>query len=292
MIKAEAGPFDLALFERLNDEYRDRPLVPNPPRLANRARAKIARRRAQRFAQWIEVRDRKVLEIGAGHGHLTRALVRHAGARRAIGVDVVERPEWQRLKRGKISYKRIDLTAEPGFKDGSMDAIVSNAVLEHVREPIPMIEAIARLLRVGGEAVLTFNLQRGPKASHNYREVFFPWPHLLFSRDVCNEFFLKHHGQDRTFGWVNHLTAGQYMEAFFEAGLHVDRYERQTVPIDVPFYARFEARLGCLSRARPRDGLPDGEGAESAGGGPVATRHSGTPSDRLSCAASSRGCAR
>lgn len=236
--------YDIALFERLNAEYEDRPLVPNPPRLEDDARARVARRRAMRFSRWVDLRGKKVLEIGTGHGHLVRALVRKAGARRAIGVDVVARPEWERFTSGRITFKQADLASEPTFKDGSMDAIVSNAVLEHVHEPIPMIGAIARLLRVGGEAVLTFNLHRGPMASHNYREVFFPWPHLLFSREVCNEFFRKHHGQDRTFAWVNHLTAGQYMDAFFEAGLQVERHVRRTTPIDLPFYLRFEPRLG------------------------------------------------
>jgi SAM-dependent methyltransferase len=158
---------------------------------------------------------------------------------------VIERASWAELAGGKVSYQRVDLTREPAFDDGFADAIVSNAVLEHVREPIAMIEAVARLLRVGGEAVLIFNLHRGPKASHRYREVFFPWPHLLFSPQVCTEFYERHHGRSQTFSWVNHLTAGQYMDAFFESGLQVERYDRRTTPIDLPFYLRFEDRLGA-----------------------------------------------
>lgn len=242
---AEDARFDLALFERLNAEYEDRPLVPNPPGAGGEARSKAARRRMKMLSEWIDVGGKTVLEIGAGHGYLTRALVKRGGARGAIGVDVVERPSWAELAGRRIRYQRVDLARERGFDDGYADAIVSNAVLEHVREPIPMIGAIARLLRVGGEAVLIFNLHRGPKASHRYREIFFPWPHLLFSSDVCAEFYARHHGRSETFGWVNHLTAGQYMEAFAESGLHVERYERKTTPIDLPFYLRFEHRLGA-----------------------------------------------
>jgi SAM-dependent methyltransferase len=237
--------FDLALFERLNEEYEDRPLVPNPPAAGGDARAKAARRRIKKLSDWIDFSGKTVLEIGAGHGYLTRALVKRGGASRAVGVDVVERPSWEQLAGGKVSYRRVDLTREAAFDDGFADAIVSNAVLEHVREPIPMIQEIARLLRVGGRALLIFNLHRGPKASHRYREVFFPWPHLLFSPEVCAEFYERHHGRSQTFSWVNHLTAGQYMEAFLESGLHVERFDRRTTPIDLPFYLRFEDRLGA-----------------------------------------------
>lgn len=280
-VEPEDVPFDLALFERLNGEYEQRPLVPRPPGAGSDDRAKAARRRVKMLSEWIDLGGRTVLEIGAGHGHLTRALVKRADARRAIGVDVVERPSWEALGGGKVAYQRVDLTRERAFEDGFADAIVSNAVLEHVREPIAMIEAVARLLRVGGEAVLIFNLHRGPKASHRYREVFFPWPHLLFSPEVCTEFYERHHGRSQTFSWVNHLTAGQYMDAFFEAGLHVDRYDRRTTPIDLPFYLRFEARLGAYPaldletdflvvklrkrRRRPRPAAPLGYATRQAG---------------------------
>jgi hypothetical protein len=117
-------------------------------------------------------------------------------------------------------------------------------VLEHVHRPVNMLEAIARLLRPGGRAWLFFNLERGPTASHRYREIFFPWPHLLFDPEVGRQYYLKHHGRDYTFAWVNGMTAAEYFEAFREVGLHVDRHQRSVTEIDLDLYRRFEARLG------------------------------------------------
>lgn len=239
-----AVAYDLALFEALNDEYRSRPLVASPPRLDDRARARQARRRARKLAAGLDVAGKRVLEVGAGSGHLSRALVRDSGARSVDGVDIVAYPQWERLQGPSIRFHQVDLSREPLLPAGSIDAVVSNAALEHVRRPIAMIAEIARVLRRGGEALLTFNLHRGPKASHRYREVTFPWPHLLFDPEVCRAFYERRHGVATTFAWVNTLTAAEYMEAFFEVGLSVERVERRSTPIDISFYLRFEERLG------------------------------------------------
>jgi ubiquinone/menaquinone biosynthesis C-methylase UbiE len=73
-----------------------------------------------------------------------------------------------------VRYDRVDLAREQPFPDSSFDLVISNAVLEHVDRPLRMLESISRLLSPTGEAWLKFDLHRGPKASHRYREVFFP----------------------------------------------------------------------------------------------------------------------
>ncbi len=44
---------------------------------------------------------------------------------------------------------------DPPLPDAAFDAVVSNQVLEHVREPWVMVEQIARLLKPGGQCVIT-----------------------------------------------------------------------------------------------------------------------------------------
>jgi ubiquinone/menaquinone biosynthesis C-methylase UbiE len=236
--------YDLALFERLNEEYRDRPLAPKPPAVDPKGRRRRARRRLRMISRTLDVGGKRVLEIGSSHGDLTRLLVKKGGAREAIGVDVVASPMWEENSSPAVSFHRADLAREQLLDDGSVDAVVSSAVLEHVDRPLRMLEAISRVLKVGGEAWLYFNLHRGPKASHRYREVYFPWPHLLFEPAVCEAFYRKHYEQSRTFAWVNRLTAAEYVDACLEASLHVVDLRRHVTELDLPFYLRFEDKLG------------------------------------------------
>lgn len=54
---------------------------------------------------------------------------------------------------------------------------------------------------------LSANLYRGPQASHRYREVFFPWPHLLFEDGVFEAYY-RHIGmRPARPAWFNRLTA-------------------------------------------------------------------------------------
>jgi 2-polyprenyl-3-methyl-5-hydroxy-6-metoxy-1,4-benzoquinol methylase len=236
--------YDLALFERLNEEYSAKPLVRSPPGLDATTRMKRANRKLRQIAADVDLDGKRVLELGCAHGQMTRQLARKGGAREAIGVDVVPSPMWEEFRGKRVNFTAVDLASGDAFPPGSIDVVVSNSVLEHVRRPLAMLEAIARLLKVGGVAWLMFNLHRGPKASHRYREVFFPWPHLLFDAAVGAAFYRKHHDRDSTFAWVNRLTAAEYMEACLTAGFHVVRHERRVTPIDIPFYRRFIEKLG------------------------------------------------
>lgn len=239
-----ATQFDLALFEELNREYERKPIVPVHPALDHSGRAQRARKRLRKFRRWADLEGGRVLELGCGTGHMARAMVRRAGASEVVGVDVREYPTWEQFQGKKVRLLRADLSAEEPFDPGSFDAVVSSAVMEHVRRPLAMIDAIARLLKPGGQAALYFNLHRGPRASHRYREVFFPWPHLLFEPGVCEAFYRKHHESAWSFAWVNRMTAGEYLHAFDETGLEVTRLRRHTLPFDLSFYLRFEERLG------------------------------------------------
>ena len=242
--EAHAGPFDLALFERLNEEYAAKPIVPAAPEQDSDARMKRSRRRLRAVQKQVELKGKCVVEVGCAHGHLSHLLAKRGEAREVVGVDLDSSPEWERFERPEVRFLRADLASEDALAPGSADVVVSNSVLEHVERPLRMLEAIARILRPGGRAWLFFNLHRGPRASHRYREVFFPWPHLLFEPAVCAEYYRRRHGREQTFAWVNRLTAAEYLAACAEAGLRVDHHERRVHPIDVDFYSRFEARLG------------------------------------------------
>ena len=72
------------------------------------------------------------------------------------------------------------------------------AVWEHMEHPYAA--AVKDLLRPGGDSLNKRQLVPWA-SSHRYRDVFFPWPHLLFDDDVFVEFH-KGRGRDNVEGCV------------------------------------------------------------------------------------------
>lgn len=257
--------FDLELFEQLNDEYRDRPIIDvaktqerrnllSPKRRATSEGESVTPGdRAQYAAQKqltpilrdIEMSGKAVLELGCGHGWLTSILPDQAGATRAVGVDITPYSSWSEHTDPRVEMCQVDLSRERTFPPESFDTVVSVVTFEHVARPLQMLTALHELLKEGGEAWLRMNVYTSRSASHKYSEVFFPWPHLLFDNEVCSQFYLKHHGKSgQRFSWVNNMTVAHYLHAAREAGFGIKTVRRTTAPIDIPFYLRFIDTLG------------------------------------------------
>ena len=77
------------------------------------------------------------------------------------------------------------------------------------------------MLKPGGLAWISANLHRGPRASHQYRNVYFPYPHLLFEDDVFAEFFRRHDLPGHGASWVNRLTWAEYENHFERLGFRI-----------------------------------------------------------------------
>jgi SAM-dependent methyltransferase len=239
--------FDLELFDQLVAEYRARPLREKPIQRDQKSQREKAEARIQRIQRELDMDfdDTVVLDLGCGHGWLPALLPELGGARRAIGVDPRRYETWSEHADPRVELIEADLSADDVVEEGSVDCVISGAVLEHVSRPIEMLEAINRVLAPGGRSWLYFNLYRGPSASHRYNEVPFPWPHLLFDDAVCRAYYKREHGRGNVpFAWVNRMTIGGYVQAVEELGLRIVEMKRRVVPIDVGFYQRFEDPLG------------------------------------------------
>ena len=236
--------YDLALFEILNEEYLEKPLVPKPVERTPTGYSERAIRVLDRIRRYVQVEGRNVLELGCGQGWLTAILVSEGAARQATGIDIAKGEHWERHDHPDTTYHVGDLSREHLVSPESMDLVISAVVFEHVHRPLQMLAALHRCLRTDGEAWLYFNLYRGAKASHVYRDVHFPWPHLLFDDAVCMAYYEKHHNSRLRFSWVNKLTAATYAMLAKDAGFETTLIELNRTPIDVPFYKRFEDRLG------------------------------------------------
>ena len=237
--------YDLELFRALNEEYREQRLVPKPPALTTASYEEVARRRIATLSKHVDVAGKQVLELGTGRGYTAAQLPEVAGAEHVVGVDIRSYDDWKLHNAERTRFVVGDLASEDLVEPESIDVVVSAVVLEHVTKPIRMLEALHRCLRPDGTAWLYFNLHRGPKASHRYRNLYFPWPHLLFDDPQAAQ-VLKEEGARGTFAWVNRMTAAHYVQTCAEIGFEITDVSRKATPIDkhIDFYLRFEDKLG------------------------------------------------
>ena len=96
-----------------------------------------------------------LLDVGCWDGVRTVERGRAAGAKRLLGAEVYEERADEAARLG-VEVARIDLESEPfPWPDSSVDVIVCNQVLEHLKNIwLPMSE-MHRVLRPGGHAILS-----------------------------------------------------------------------------------------------------------------------------------------
>lgn len=92
----------------------------------------------------------RVLEVGAGRGHLTKRL--RAGGVEAIGVDLNPAAVEHAVTDGIEQMDATDLA----FPDGRFDALVSFHAIEHIPELDRALAEMCRVVRPGGSLVLVY----------------------------------------------------------------------------------------------------------------------------------------
>jgi SAM-dependent methyltransferase len=243
--------YDLQLFESLNEEYRTKP-VWTPSVLPGKeapSRSEVEQaavgKNLKPILKQVDMAGKVVMELGCGHGWLIASLPETAKAARAIGADVESHTTWHQHGDSRVTFIEGDLSRENLVAPESVDVVISRVTFEHITRPLQMIQAVFDVLRFGGKLWVRTNLYRGRNASHRYREVFFPWPHLLFENEVCEAFYREHHGvENRRFSWVNGMTIAHYLQAFRDTGFDISYTHCHTTPLDLEFYLRFVEKLG------------------------------------------------
>lgn len=116
----------------------------------------IAERMLERL-DLIKCRPRRILDVGCGTGHCSRALERRYRRARIIGVDIAYamartgkmRTRW----RNRQHFVCADAEALP-LADGSVDMVLSNLTLQWC-DPDAVLHEFARVLRPGGVVMFT-----------------------------------------------------------------------------------------------------------------------------------------
>jgi SAM-dependent methyltransferase len=248
-----AKKYGIDLFKKLNLEYASKPLVPIARTFDTPALKKEGRGRTDvlvnHFAKVTKVAlaGKRVLEIGCGRGNTAFELAGKTGCS-VVGVDIVQSPIWPEYESANVSFHKLDISTEGCESLGQFDFIYSFAVWEHMRHPFAALKAARSLLSASGFMYMSANLYRGPKASHRYREVYFPWPHLLFENDVFEEYYKSIARRGGTPAWVNKLVAAEYLCYFDLVGLEAKKVWYSMTKFDEDFYNRFEDKLGCYPK--------------------------------------------
>ncbi|MDX6392615.1 MAG: 2-polyprenyl-6-hydroxyphenyl methylase / 3-demethylubiquinone-9 3-methyltransferase [Streptosporangiaceae bacterium] len=244
---AAAPRYDVELLEKLNAEYADKPIVPQAPQYDPESLTRNARRRSLWVHNLVDLKGKRTLEIGCGNGYEVWHIGEHLAAE-AYGVDVAEYGPWPALASDRVHFACADLTVDNPFSPDFFDRIMSFTVWEHVLHPCRLLEETYRILRPGGLVWMNANLYAGPRASHRYRDIYFPWPHLLFSDDVIKEWQRKHGKEPNGSAWVNRLSWHHYQYYFDRIGFRVRHLTFTEMPMDEEFYERFEDVLGRFPR--------------------------------------------
>ena len=99
--------------------------------------------------------NKRVLDVGCSTGYLARVLGALGNTVSGVEYDAAaaKEPEPDLAKLVVGDLERLDLVAE--FGEGSFDVVVFGDVLEHLRDPMPVLRQARPLLAAGGSVVIS-----------------------------------------------------------------------------------------------------------------------------------------
>lgn len=238
----------MRLLKSLNKEYENKRIMSEFPHYDDKYQLEQANRRIDKLIrEKMNFERKRILEIGCGGGYTIYQIAQRYNCE-AVGVDIYSSPIWTRNVCNNLTYKCVDLSIENPFREEEFDYIISYVAWEHIKHPFEVLQQATKILKKDGIFYLYANLYRSAIASHLYRCIYFPFPHLLFEDDMVIKYALKH-GTERwfidAFYHLNKLTYAQYKEYFNLLELDVEEESKAIRNLDWEFYYRFEDKLGC-----------------------------------------------
>ncbi|OEH85463.1 methyltransferase [Desulfuribacillus stibiiarsenatis] len=130
-------------------------------------------------------KDKIVLDIGCGAGGKTLYYAT-LGAKVVFGIDPVEKYKEEATQ---LATKKglQDITtfitgdaAKMPFESNVIDTIIMNDAMEHVDDPVAVLNECYRVLRKGGKLYINFPPYHHPYGAHLSDVIGIPWVHKLF----------------------------------------------------------------------------------------------------------------
>ncbi len=143
----------------------------------------VARDSVRQVEEYTSLAGRTVLDIGGGPGHFTAAFRARGAACYLFEPDLDEM-----LCRGEAPLGAViaDGCRLP-VRDGAADVSFSSNVLEHVRDPVGLIDEMVRSTKADGLIYLSFTNWYSPWGGHEMS----PW-HFL-GAGIAERHYVKHH---------------------------------------------------------------------------------------------------
>lgn len=163
------------------------------------------------------------------------------------GIDIYKDSNWKLLQHEKLNFMEVNICEDNKLLGEKFDLIISYVAWEHIKKPFEALLQTKKLLKHDGKFYLYAWLYRSPMASHLYRHIHFPYPHLLFDDELVKKYALRLGVKQ---SWIdsffdcNKLTYAEYKEYFNLLGYKVTDEYLKFRPLDVDFYKRFEEKLG------------------------------------------------
>jgi len=156
-----------------------------------------------------------ILDVGSGAGQIARHLLRYADASARItcfdlSFEMLRRAR-QRLKSYRPRHVVGDLASLP-FADGSFDCITCGYVLEHLLDPCPGLQELARVLEPGGRMLLL-------TTEDNFGGA---WTSRMWYCRTYNRAELREQCHERGLVWKNELWFSRMHKALRAGGICVE----------------------------------------------------------------------
>lgn len=185
-----------------------------------------------------DVQNKVFLELGPGGDCLLACHLLKAGARQVTLLDVenyIHIPKTERVKyqsifpealdtEGNLNSTRIVLLSYRN--DGSIplahesiDCVYSQAVFEHVTDPMQLVQETHRVLKPGGKSYHQIDFR-----DHVFQQSSLLF--LLFSKRTFHTLF------SRTGMWANRLRFSEWKNIFSQNGFQISQIKTTTVPYE------------------------------------------------------------
>ena len=145
---------------------------------------------AEKYSTSEMFEGKSVLDIGCGAAGKSLYFVK-MGADKVVGVDIVESYESEAdalaEKLGysdKFEFVCASADALP-YADNSFDTVIMNDAMEHVSDPVSVLDEVMRVIKPEGKIYINFPPYYHPFGAHLSDAINMPWVHFFFSEKAC-----------------------------------------------------------------------------------------------------------
>lgn len=216
-----AGPEPRWLSPDRLEELADRYVAPASYDYTDTAKWKRGHQRAARLSALMPGSG-ATLEVGAGDGMVSYHLAQSGCT--PTGLDLSSHLFDPRARAAGVRMVEGDAAAMP-LDSGAFDLVFSYNSFEHFADPAAVLSELVRVTRPGGLIHVDFGpLYLSPYGLHGYRSVPVPYCHLLFERQVLDDFAVQRGARPIPWETLNEWRLVDFRRLWAEAPLDVVSY--------------------------------------------------------------------